>query len=414
MMQLDGLAGATVELWDQATATAPTGDLVIAALGGQHPGVDTALTGTVSSTGWSGWSPIGQPDGGALRYRPAVAQGGTGRMQIAGAAEDGAVWCAVQGPPGDGWQAWQSLGRPGGRPVVTAGESAHPPDPTPSLVSNFDQRLEIFVTGSDHALWHCWQLAPDDGSWADWESLGLPGGPADGTLGPLAVTINGDGRLEAFTTGINGEVHHRAQEQAGSSAWSRWQSLGHPGGQLAGSRLAVAQNQDLRLELFMVTADGVLWHRWQAEYSEGWSDWKPLGHPSLGHQGVAVGEVTVARDRGGRLVVFATADTAAPHAARTAAWQRNQESPGGGWAPWQERPVVPGPMPAKPVEGPVLGTRRNGPVSPSADDQLILLLREAGTANINLLSQQLDDVGAAHAWTSQHVPWQPGVTVRPG
>ena len=47
MMQLDGLACATVELWDQATATAPTGDLVIAALGGQHPGLDTVLTGTV-------------------------------------------------------------------------------------------------------------------------------------------------------------------------------------------------------------------------------------------------------------------------------------------------------------------------------------------------------------------------------
>jgi hypothetical protein len=411
MMQLDGLACATVELWDQATATAPTGDLVIAALGGQRPGADTVLTGTVSSAGWSGWSPIGQPDGGALRYRPSVAQGGTGRMQIAGAAEDGAVWCAVQGPPGDGWQAWQSLGQPGGNPVVTAGKGAHTPDPTPSLVSNGDLRLEIFVTGSDQAVWHRQQLAPDDGSWADWESLGPPGGQTDGTLGPLAVTINGDGRLEVFTTGINGEVQHCAQEQAGSGAWSRWLSLGHPSGQLAGSRLAVAQNQDLRLELFMVTADGVLWHRWQAEYSDGWSDWKSLGHPSLGHQGVAVGEVAVAMDRSGRLILFATAQAAAPHAARTSVWQRNQESPGGRWAPWQERQVVPGPTPAGPVEGPVLARRLNWSGTPQNDDQLILLLREAGTANIYLLSQQLDDVGAVHAWTGQHVPWQPGVTV---
>jgi hypothetical protein len=410
MMQLDGLAGATVELWDQATATAPTGDLVIAALGGQHPGLDTVLTGTVSSTGWSGWSPIGQPDGGALRYRPAVAQGGTGRMQIAGAAEDGAVWCAVQGPPGDGWQAWQSLGQPGGNPVVTAGKGAHTPDPTPSLVSHADLRLEIFVTGSDLAVWHRCQLAPDDGSWADWEPLGRPGGPTDGTLGPLAVTLNGVGGLEVFTTGINGAVQHSAQQQA-DGAWSRWQSLGHPAGQLAGSGLAVAQNQDTRLELFTVTADGVLWHRWQAEYSEGWSDWKSLGHPSLGHQGVAVGEVTVARDRGGCLVVFATADPAAPHAARTAAWQRNQESPGGGWAPWQERPVVPGPTPARPVEGPVLATRLTGPAGLPNVGELILLLREAGTGGMYLLSQRSDDVGAVDAWSCQHVPWQPGVTV---
>jgi hypothetical protein len=411
MMQLDGLACATVKLIDQATATAPTGDLVIAALGGQHPGLDTVLTGRVSSAGWSGWSPIGPLDGGALPNRPAVAQGGTGRMQIAGAAEDGAVWCAVQGPPGDGWQAWQSLGQPGGIPVVSVQLGHRKADPTPSLVSHADLRLEIFVTGSDLAVWHRCQTALDDDSWADWEPLGPPGGPTDGTLGPLAVTMNGDGGLDLFATDINGVVQHCAMQQEGS-AWSRWQSLGHPSGQPAGSRLAVASNQDDRLELFTVTADGVLWHRWQAEYSEGWSDWKPLGHPSLGHQGVAVGEVTVARDRGGCLVAFATADAAAPHAARTAAWQRNQESPGGGWAAWQERPVVPGPMPAKPVEGPVLGTRRNG-FNPSTD-QLILLLREAGTANIYTLSQQLDDVGAAHAWTSQYEPWQPGVTVRPG
>ena len=233
MMQLDGLACATVELWDQATATAPTGDLVIAALGGQHPGLDTVLTGTVSSAGWSGWSPIGPLDGGALPNRPAVAQGGTGRMQIAGAAEDGAVWCAVQGPPGDGWQAWQSLGQPGGNPVVTVQLGHRKADPTPSLVSHADLRLEIFVTGSDLAVWHRCQLAPDDDSSADWEPLGPPGGPTDGTLGPLAVTINGDGGLDVFATDINGAVQHCAQQQA-DGAWSRWQSLGHPGGPPAG------------------------------------------------------------------------------------------------------------------------------------------------------------------------------------
>jgi hypothetical protein len=36
---------------------------------------------------------------------------------------------------------------------------------------------------------------------------------------------------------------------------------------------------DGRLELFVVGADGNLWHRWQTAASNGWSAWTSHGHP---------------------------------------------------------------------------------------------------------------------------------------
>jgi hypothetical protein len=59
----------------------------------------------------------------------------------------------------------------------------------------------------------------------------------------------------------------------------------------------------------------------------------------------------------------------------------------------------------------VLATRLTGPAGLPNVGELILLLREAGTGGMYLLSQRSDDVGAVDAWSCQHVPWQPGVTV---
>src|SRR6187402_3310391 len=75
---------------------------------------------------------------------------------------------------------WNSLGG-----VITT-------DPT--VIRNSDGRLEVFARGTDNALWHIWQTAPNDG-WSDWSSLG-------GTItSNIAVERNANGRLEAFVRG---------------------------------------------------------------------------------------------------------------------------------------------------------------------------------------------------------------------
>src|SRR5207249_562426 len=81
-----------------------------------------------------------------------------------------------------------------------------------------------------------------------------------------------DGRVEVFAVGVNGALWHIWQT-AVNGAWSNWVSHGTPpGGALQGTA-AMAASQDGRLELFVVAADGALWHIWQTAVNRGWSDW---------------------------------------------------------------------------------------------------------------------------------------------
>jgi uncharacterized protein GlcG (DUF336 family) len=73
------------------------------------------------------------------------------------------------------------------------------------------------VIGSDHALWHKWQVAPNDG-WSGWASLG-------GWIDHLAVGYNADGRLEVFARGSDGALWHKWQT-APNNGWSGWASQG--------------------------------------------------------------------------------------------------------------------------------------------------------------------------------------------
>jgi hypothetical protein len=62
----------------------------------------------------------------------------------------------------------------------------------PTVIRNGDGRLEAFARGTDNAVWHIWQTAPNDG-WSNWNSLG-------GTItSNIAVErIAADGRLWTF------------------------------------------------------------------------------------------------------------------------------------------------------------------------------------------------------------------------
>jgi hypothetical protein len=39
------------------------------------------------------------------------------------------------------------------------------------VAQDADGRLEVFVHGTDNALWHIWQTAPNNG-WSSWNTLG--------------------------------------------------------------------------------------------------------------------------------------------------------------------------------------------------------------------------------------------------
>ena len=79
--------------------------------------------------------------------------------------------------------------------------------------SNQDGRLEVFARGTDLALWHIWQVAPNNG-WSSWSSLG-------GVIDLLAVGRNQDGRLEPLVRGTDLALWHIWQV-APNNGWSGW------------------------------------------------------------------------------------------------------------------------------------------------------------------------------------------------
>jgi acylphosphatase len=182
---------------------------------------------------------------------------------------------------------------------------------------NQDGRVEVFAIGIDQALNHIWQTAPNGGpnqnAWSPW--AGLAGG-----IRHLATTVNQDGRVEVFAIGIDQALNHIWQTDANGgpnrTAWSQWAGLG------GGIRhLAAAINQDGRVEVFAIGTDQALNHIWQAALNGGpnrtaWSQWAGLGG-GIRHLATAV-------NQDGRVEVFAIGtDQALNHI-----WQT---SPGGGF-----------------------------------------------------------------------------------
>jgi hypothetical protein len=157
---------------------------------------------------------------------------------------DGAVW---QMTSNNGWSTWIPLG----------GQLA--PGTGPAVASWSQGRLDVFVQGTDGALWHKWYTG---GAWSkNWESLGgqLTASPAatgysSGGTPPYTYYIN------VVVRGSDGAVWTKSWT---GSKWSSWQFLG---GQVApNTGPAVDQSRLVHVQ----GTDNQLWER----YSSGGSAW---------------------------------------------------------------------------------------------------------------------------------------------
>jgi subtilisin family serine protease len=234
-----------------------------------------------------------KPVGAFLNSEAAVRQArrsAAGRLEVFARGTDHALWHIWQTAPNNGWSGWASLG---GR------------IDQPAIARNADGRLEAFAMGTDHALWHKWQVSPG-GGWSGWASLG-------GTIDMLAVERNADGRLEVFARGMNGALYHIWQTPP-NGGWSGWASLG---GTI--DMLAVKRNADGRLEVFARGMNRAVYHIWQTAPNGGWSGWASLAG--------WIEQLAVGRNADGRLEVFAIG-------VDRALWHKWQVSPGGGWSGW--------------------------------------------------------------------------------
>ncbi len=251
------------------------GQPTIQTLGGQAIGQRSGLSdGDVAAINLmypaTGWSGYNRL-GGVITSDPAVGRNADGRMEVFVRGTDNALYSIWQTTPSSGWAGYQRLGG-----VLTS---------DPVVVRNADGRLEVFVRGTDQSLWHIWQTAPNNG-WSGYHRLG-------GTLtSNIAVGQNADGRLEVFVRGTDNALWHMWQVTPNGD-WSGWESLGG----ILTSDPTVARNRDGRLEVFVRGTDNALYHIWQTAPNSGWSSYGRLG-------GVLTSNIAVGQNADGRLEAF--------------------------------------------------------------------------------------------------------------
>jgi M6 family metalloprotease-like protein len=253
------------------------------------------------------WGPAAQPAqqwtgwapiGSSSSGPPVVGRNADGRLELFVRGTDRALWHVWQSAPNGSFADWHSLG--GG--LIS----------DPILGTNADGRMEVFARGLDNALWHKWQIAASGPFVADWYSLG------GGFHGDPIIGYNTDGRMELFARGLDNGLWHKWQTAPSGPFIGDWSSLG---GGLNGEP-AVGANADGRMEVFARGLDNALWHKWQTAPSGPFTgNWFSLG-------GIVQGNASVGRNADGRLMVFARgADNGLFYCLQTA--------PNGPFAAWQ-------------------------------------------------------------------------------
>jgi hypothetical protein len=183
---------------------------------------------------WSGWNAFGSA-GGGLDGRPALAVNSEGRLELFVRGNDGVMWRRSQ-VGGTWWSDWVPIGS--GLPGISVELLDHP-----AVAVHPDGRLDVFMTGgahphfaADRAMWQALQREVGDGlgGFADVEQHRLA--PSLDTIhfsgAAPAVGGNGDGRVELFAVGADGELWHTSFEGVRNSGMFQtgWVSHGHPAG----------------------------------------------------------------------------------------------------------------------------------------------------------------------------------------
>lgn len=147
--------------------------------------------------------------------------------------------------PGQGWSRWEDLGG-----VLSS---------SPAVASWQPNRLDVFVRGTDNAMYHKWW---DGRSWSNYENLG-----GVLTSAPAAVSW-GANRVDTFVRGTDNALYHKYWN---GSRWSDWENLG---GVLT-SGPAVSSRRANQLDVFVRGRNNHLYKKtWNGSR---WEEWEDLG-----------------------------------------------------------------------------------------------------------------------------------------
>jgi len=188
---------------------------------------------------------------------PAATYGQAGIPVLVAVGTSGQDWCML---PSNSGGVWTSIG---------GSATSSPAATTPYGVSD-SLIIDVFVRGTDSAIWYKTTANNNGTAWSGWMSLG--GQIASGT-GPAACSWSA-GRLDVFVEGTNGALWHKWSINGGTT-WSKWESLG---GKLTASPAASAGGSPTapnQIGVFVRGTDSACWCKeWTGT---AWSSWKSLG-----------------------------------------------------------------------------------------------------------------------------------------
>ncbi|WP_287263267.1 S8 family serine peptidase [Moorena sp. SIO3A5] len=174
--------------------------------------------------------------------------------------------------PSDGtWSDWENLG---GYGIYS-----------PAAASWGPNRIDTFVIGTDHAMYHKWW---DGSAWRGWENL-------EGYIisTPAAVSW-GANRIDTFVVGSNNSLYRKWWD---GSAWRGWENLG---GYCLYAPAASSWGPN-RIDTFIIGTDHALYHKWWD--GSAWRGWENLGGYSISAPAAVswgpnhIATFTIGRDR---------------------------------------------------------------------------------------------------------------------
>jgi hypothetical protein len=189
-------------------------------------------------------------------------------------------------------------------------------------------------------------------AWSGWSSFPLvPPGAASN----IAVAENSDGRLSVFLIGRDGALWRISQMQP-NGGWNAWEQ-GSPSelklsAAFESQRIGVGTNADGRLEVFAFS-NNHLWHSWQTSPSGSWSDWSVFYDPPS-NVGGGGSDIVIGRNADGRQEVFMKSSF------NGQLYQTWQVTPNGGWSGEWHNMAGPGGSTAQIRGRIVVGLNRDG------------------------------------------------------
>jgi hypothetical protein len=183
---------------------------------------------------------------------------------------------------------------------------------TPAILVR-DNRLDVFVVGTDGDIWHTWRVGD---RWQSWHSMQLTSMGAPAASPPVAVALD-SGQLFVFVRDTNDALLYMTGDD---TQWSTWNRVAGGSVTTAPAVIASAPGQ---LDVFAVGLERTLWHiRWNdTDWSQAWTEFDTM----------VMSPPAVVLDPNGDPGVFFHAQTAAGSALWYVTWDDRRWAAGTSW-----------------------------------------------------------------------------------